>query len=128
MSSSKHGNRTIICLRCPRGCEVTAGIDEQGDITEVTGNVCKLGVEYVTQEIRDPRRILPTTVRVRGGMHPLVAVWTPQPIPKGKLLELARESRRIVLDAPVCDGQVVLHDWQHLGIDLVTSGSVDEAS
>jgi len=120
--------QTIICLRCPRGCEVTAHVDGDGAVTEVTGNSCKLGIQYATQEVRDPRRILPTTVRVRGGNHPLVAVWTPDPIPRGMLLELARATREIVVDAPVEDGQVILKDWMQLGIDLVASGAVDVAS
>jgi len=119
---------TIICLRCPRGCEVAVHVDSEGVVSEVSGNGCKLGVQYVTQEVRDPRRILPTTVRVRGGTHPLVAVWTPEPIPRGRLLELARATREIVVDAPVADGQVILKDWMHLGIDLVASGAVDVAS
>ena len=118
---------TIICLRCPRGCEISTTLDGYGGIVEIFGNVCKLGREYVETEIQNPRRILPTSVRVRGGKQPLVPVWTPTPIPKEKLLDLARASRTIVLDAPVEVGQVVIADWQGLGIDLVTSGDVEKA-
>ncbi|WP_455382064.1 DUF1667 domain-containing protein [Salinispira pacifica] len=119
--------RTIICLRCPRGCEVTATLDNDGHVASVCGNTCKLGIEYATQEVEDPRRVLPTTVRVRGGTMPLVPVWTPTPIPKSRLLDLARATREIVLDAPVEIGQVVIKDWEGLGVDLVASGEVERA-
>ncbi len=124
-ASDEGGNeRSIICLRCPRGCEISTTLDGYGGIVEIFGNVCKLGRDYVEAEIADPRRILPTSVRVRGGDRPLVPVWTPKPIPKGRLLDLARATRGIELEAPVTVGQVVIENWEDLGVDLVTSGAV----
>lgn len=117
-------SRSDICVRCPQGCEIHTIVDPDGNIHKLTGNRCKLGREYVEQEIRDPRRVLPTTVRVRGGSRPLVPVWTPDPIPKHLLLELAKASRNVKVDAPVHIGDVVLDDWRGLGIQLVASGEV----
>ena len=119
--------RSIICLRCPRGCEISTTLDGYGGIVEIFGNVCKLGRDYAEAEITNPLRILPTSVRVRGGVRPLVPVWTPRPIPKGHLMDLARATRDIELQAPVAIGQVVIQDWQGLGIDLVTSAAVQRA-
>ncbi|ADK82633.1 protein of unknown function DUF1667 [Sediminispirochaeta smaragdinae DSM 11293] len=116
--------RTDICLRCPRGCEIHTVLNDKHEILKMEGNNCKLGPEYVKQEIEDPRRILPTSVRVRNGVRPLAPVWTPQAIPKAMLLELAAESRTIELDAPVHVGDIVLSNWKGLGIDLVASGEV----
>ena len=123
MSDATH-NRTDTCLRCPRGCQITTSLDAEGEIVDVSGNRCKLGAEYVRQEIQNPRRILPTSVRVRNGVIPLAPVWTPQPIPKEMLLELAAASREIELEAPVHIGDVALSNWKGLGIDLVVSGEV----
>jgi CxxC motif-containing protein len=97
------------------------------EILNISGNKCKLGVEYVQQEIQDPRRILPTSVRVKNGTRPIVPVWTPEPMPKGLIMELSRESRRIEVEAPVHVGDVVLDDWRGLGIRLVASGEVERA-
>ncbi len=119
--------RTVICLRCPRGCEMTVSMDGEKPVA-FEGNSCKLGVAYATEEVTDPRRVLPTTVRVRGGVRPLVPVWTPEPVPKGLLRDLARETRRITVEAPVTVGDVVLRDWHGLGIDLVASGEVAPAT
>lgn len=96
----------------------------EDEILEISGNKCKLGVAYVEQEIKDPRRVLPTSVRVRNGARPIVPVWTPEPMPKNLLLELAAESRSIEVEAPVHVGDVVLEDWRGLGVRLVASGEV----
>ena len=97
------------------------------EILNISGNKCKLGREYVEQEIRDPRRVLPTSVRVKNGTRPLVPVWTPEPMPKGMIMDLAAESRKIEVEAPVHVGDVVLDDWRGLGIRLVASGEVERA-
>jgi len=120
-------SRTDICLRCPQGCEVRTILGPNDEIMEINGNRCKLGREYVEQEIRDPRRVLPTSVRVRGGIRPLVPVWTPEPMPKGLLLELAKDTRRIELEAPVHVGDVVIENWRDTGVRLVASGEVPKA-
>lgn len=119
--------RSIICLRCPRGCEISTTLDGYGGIVEIYGNVCKLGRDYVEAEVTHPMRILPTSVRVRGGERPLVPVWTPRPIPKGRLMDLARATREIELEAPVAVGQVVISNWEGLGVDVVASGTVRKA-
>lgn len=121
-------SRTDICLRCPRGCEITTVLSPDDEILSLTGNRCKLGIEYVEQEIRDPRRVLPTSVRVRGGTRPLVPVWTPEPMPKALLLELAAETRTIDVDAPVHVGDVIVDNWRGLGVRLVASAEVPVAS
>ncbi len=130
MSEELQGNyrtRTDICLRCPMGCEVRTMLGPDDEILEMNGNRCKLGVEYVEQEIKDPRRVLPTSVRVRGGIRPLVPVWTPEPMPKGRLLDLAKHTRTIEVEAPVHVGDVIVDDWEGLGVRLVASGEVPRA-
>jgi CxxC motif-containing protein len=116
--------RTDICLRCTQGCEVETVLDDTDEILTMNGNRCKLGREYVEQEIRDPRRVLPTSVRVRGGERPLVPVWTPEPMPKGLIMELARETRAIEVEAPVHVGDVIIENWRETGVNLVASGEV----
>jgi CxxC motif-containing protein len=116
--------KNFICIRCPRGCEIATSLDGQGSIMEISGNVCKLGEDYVKNELTDPRRILTTTVRVKNGNHPLVPVWTEKPIPKDKIFDLASELRKKTLQAPMKAGQIVLENVFGLGINIITSGSV----
>ncbi|HUX11456.1 MAG TPA: DUF1667 domain-containing protein [Spirochaetia bacterium] len=116
--------RMDICLSCPRGCEIHTRTDENNEILDIEGNKCKLGATYVKQEITDPRRVLPTSVRVRNGVRPLAPVWTPTPVPKHLLLDLAAATRDIEVDAPVHVGDVIIENWRGIGVDLVASGEV----
>ena len=75
----------------------------------------------------DPRRTLTTTVRVQGGVHALVPVWTEEPLSKARVMELADLLRDRILAAPVALGDVVMEDALGLGIRVVTSGSVAAA-
>jgi CxxC motif-containing protein len=123
----KISQRMDICLRCPRGCEIHTILGADGEILDIDGNKCKLGPEYVKQEIQDPRRVLPTSVKVKNGVKPLAPVWTPEPIPKAMLLELAEASREVELEAPVHIGDFALENWNGTGIDLLVSGEVPRA-
>ena len=127
MIETKEGGfrtRTDICLRCPRGCEIHTVLGDNDEVMSQSGNKCKLGIEYVTQEINDPRRVLPTSVRVTGGTMPLVSAWTPHPMPKALLLELAADTRRMTVPAPVHVGDILIDDWRGMGVQLVASREV----
>ena len=116
--------RKFICIRCPQGCEITTTIDGFGAITNITGNSCKLGPEYVKQESSDPRRTLTTTVMVENGYLPLCPVWTDKPFPKNRIMELAAALRPVKLKAPVEINQIVLENALGTGINVITSRSI----
>ncbi len=113
--------KKIICLRCPKGCEITVTEKASGEL-DIKGNACMLGLAYAENEIRNPVRTLTTSVRVEGGEYPLVPVWTPSPMPKVLLGELNKELRKITLRAPVKRGEAVIRDWRGLGVNVETSG------
>lgn len=112
--------RRLICISCPVGCELDVTLDE-GKIIEVEGNSCKLGLDYAEQEIFDPRRMVASTVRVKNGFHPLVPVYTEQPIPKPKIFEVLAELREIELEAPVSVNDVVIENVLDTGINVIAS-------
>jgi CxxC motif-containing protein len=93
----------------------------EGEGARVEGASCGLGRDYAATELKDPRRLFSGSVRARGGSRPLVPVWTPEPVPKGKLLEIAALARSITVDAPVDEGQVIVADACGTGIPLVAS-------
>lgn len=117
--------KKFICIRCPRGCEITTTLDGHGNITEITGNSCKLGIEHVNAEVKDPRRTLTTTVRVEGGSLALCPVWTEKPVPKDKVMEIAAKLRNISIPAPVKINLIVLENALGTGINVITSRDVD---
>ena len=53
----------IICIGCPKGCRVLVESDN-GEIINISGYRCSKGKEYAKKEFSNPKRILPTTVKV----------------------------------------------------------------
>ncbi len=116
-------HRQFICVTCPVGCTLDAlveGIELKG----IEGHACKRGVAFVQEELAAPKRMLTTTVRVRGGALPLVPVRSSGPLPKGLLLQIAAQLRQVVLQAPVAEHQVVWRDVLNTGVDIITSREV----
>lgn len=115
--------RNIICVRCPRGCEIQTTLDGY-EIVHLQGNVCKLGKEYVKDEIKDPKRIITTTVKVKNGKSPLVPVWTDKPISKQQISDLMKILRTIELDAPIKINDVIIQNVLNTEINILASGNV----
>ncbi|KPL23007.1 MAG: hypothetical protein AMJ93_05730 [Anaerolineae bacterium SM23_84] len=116
----------IICITCPMGC--TLEVTHDGDtITKVVGEECKRGREYAQAELTDPRRMVTSTAKVKGGVHPLVPVYTAAPIPKPLIFDLLATLRKVELQAPVKEGQVVLENALDTGIDVLASRNMPVA-
>lgn len=112
--------RKLICISCPVGCELEVTLD--GDkIINVEDNACKLGLDYAEQEIFDPRRMVASTVKVKNGFHPLVPVYTEHPIPKPMINDILGEIRKVEIEAPVEQNQVVIEDVLNTGINIIAS-------
>ncbi|MGI6380605.1 MAG: DUF1667 domain-containing protein [Anaerolineae bacterium] len=118
--------RDLICVTCPVGCNLTAVLDG-GELVEVRGGRCRRGEAFAREEITDPRRMLATTVRVAGGVGPLVAVRSAEPMPKALLLPAADLLRRVVLKAPVSLHQVVIADLLDSGVAIIASRAMPAA-
>jgi CxxC motif-containing protein len=109
----------IICVACPKGCRLEAR-REDGEIL-VSHAGCKRGIEYAVGEITDPRRMVASTVRITGGLHPLVPVYTRAPFPKGQIFELLDQIRAAEVQAPIKAGQIVIENALDSGIDVIAS-------
>jgi CxxC motif-containing protein len=119
--------RRFVCVTCPVGCSIEATVRD-GVPLEISGARCKRGAEFVREELAAPKRMLTTTVRVRGGVLPLVPVRSVAPLPKGRLLEAAARLREVVLDAPVAEHQVVYANVLDTGVDIITSRALASAA
>ncbi len=123
MENNDANENTIVCVNCPRGCRVRVQ-SQNGEITNITGYQCDLGIDYAKEEFKNPTRILPTTVRVEGGELDLVPVKTARPIPKASIGEAMRELAGVRVQAPVKRGQVVVEDIAGTGIEVVATRSI----
>ncbi len=119
------GKKTeLTCIRCPIGCALT--VTEYADgVLHVAGNTCGGGEEYGKKELKNPTRILTTTVRVKNGSHPIVPVKTRTDIPKGKIGDCMKAVKRVEVEAPVYIGDVVLTDAAGTGVDIVATKNVE---
>ena len=110
--------KELVCIVCPKGCRLL--VDEENGFA-VTGNSCLRGAEYGKNEIRNPTRVLTSTVRLTGGAYRRCPVKTDKAVPKGKLLDIMKELNGVELASPVTIGQVVLKNAAGTGADVVVT-------
>jgi len=108
------------------GCTLDVTVDGE-TVVDVSGNTCKRGTEYAQAEISDPRRMVASTVKVQGGIHPLVPVYTETAFPKPRIFNLLAQLREVELKAPVAAGQIVLKDVLGTGVDVLASRDLPAA-
>lgn len=113
----------LICVTCPKGC--TLDVTHDGVRVLKVESGCKRGKLYAEQELSDPRRMVASSVRLRGGLHPLLPVHTSEPFPKPRIGELLEMLRAVEVAAPVRVGDVVVEDALGTGINVMASRSVE---
>ena len=116
----KMETKVMNCIMCPMGCEMTVTL-ENGKFISVTGNSCPRGAKYAETEVTDPRRMLTTTVRIKGGLLPLLPVVSADVLPKGKVADCVTYLRNVMAEAPVKAGDVIVANILGLGVDIVAS-------
>ena len=113
----------LTCIRCPRGCQIDAVVDE-GSIVSITGNSCKRGEVYAQAEATNPVRVVTSSVPVEGSVKAhMVSVKTAGDVPKAKVFEVVASLEGITLSAPVAIGDVVVHDAAGTGVDIIATRS-----
>jgi len=108
------------CIVCPVGCQIEL-VAEAGKILEVTGGECKLGEEYARKEFTNPERVLTTTVRVKGGILPLLPVRTEKPIPKKLVRSCMKKLVDVIVRAPVKSEATVYTNILDTGVNVIAS-------
>lgn len=110
--------RELTCIVCPKGCQLTAVADADGNI-RVTGQTCKRGEEYAISECTHPMRTLTTTAPVEGGG--VVPVKTSAPVPKELLFKCMDEINKTVVPTGTPLGFTVIKNILNTGVDVVTT-------
>ncbi len=114
--------KNMVCIICPVGCRLK--VYKEGDVVKVTGNECKRGEKYATQEYLCPMRIVTSSVRVHGGMRPICAVKTLKQVPKASIPDVLAEIRKIHPIAPVAIGDILIVDVAGTGVAVVATQSI----
>ena len=113
---------SVTCTLCPSGCQVTWDEGAQA----FRGNRCPRGEKFARQERQAPRRTLTTTMRVEGGVRPLVSVRSRQSVARENLKQLCAAAGKIHVQAPVEEGQVLCRIPEAEGqeIEIIATAAV----
>lgn len=107
--------KELICIACPRGCHLK--VDE---ITyEVTGNSCPRGAVYGANELRNPVRVITSTVRIKGANLNRLPVKTDKAIAKGLMFDVIKLLDDVEVHSPIHSGDVVLHNVLGTDVNIV---------
>ncbi len=99
--------RSLTCIVCPMGCQMTASLDD-GNIISVKGNTCPRGKNYAETECINPQRTITTTAKCDNGM--VISVKTDSPIPKDKIFECMKIINSSVAHLPISVGDVIIEN------------------
>ena len=113
----------FLCIRCPKGCRLRVVVD--GDDIAVTGYECLEGKKYGEEEVRNPKRMVTSTVRILGAKYPRLPVRTAEPVPKDRILDVIAALRGVVIRAPVRRGQVIVENVAGTGVDVIAERDME---
>lgn len=115
----------LTCISCPLGCPLKVETDGSGAVVGVSGNTCKRGEEYGRKEVTAPMRTVTSTVRVAGGIAPVVSVRTKTDIPKEKIFQVMEAIRKAEAKAPVKIGDIIVKNIAETGVDLIATKAAE---
>ncbi|MDI6860941.1 MAG: DUF1667 domain-containing protein [Caldisericia bacterium] len=111
--------KEITCIICPIGCKILI------DAEKITNYKCKRGLNYAFQEIKNPKRILTTTLKADGLSKRRVAVRLNSEIPKEAIFKVLKEIKKIKITKKVKKGEIILENVLNLGVNLISQETVD---
>lgn len=113
--------KNLICINCPRGCPLT--VDTEKLI--VKGNSCIKGREYGLNEVKNPVRIITTTVKVIDGDHKLLPVKTEKAIPKDMNFKVIEILNSLLIKAPIKVGDIIVKNILDTGVNVISCRNID---
>ncbi len=110
----------LICINCPRGCELE--VEVTGGGVKVEGHACPRGETYGIEEMTNPTRMVTGLVKVAGVRHPL-PVKTRTAIAKGKISEITNLLANTTVLPPKKIGDVIIENVCGTGVDIVATAN-----
>lgn len=114
--------REITCIVCPKGCQmIVNNIDGQ---YIVEGNSCIRGAKYGVDEVTSPKRMITSTVRLKGAYLNMLPVKTSASVPKDLVFEIMNILSTIKIAAPVKVGDIIVKNILDTGVDIVSTKTI----
>lgn len=115
--------KELICIVCPKGCHLTV---DENDGFKVFGYSCERGKEYGKNEFTDPRRVITSTVKIKGGLHNRLPVKTSSAVKKDDIFKVMEIIKTVELEAPVSVGDIIVPNIAESGCDLISTKTVEK--
>lgn len=115
--------KQLICVNCPKGCHITVDLEDNKPVN-INGYTCEQGKKYAMQETVEPMRVLTSTVKMENGTLNVLPVITEHEIPLRLWKDAMKEIGKICIKAPVKQGQIIIEDFLHTGVNLLSSRTV----
>ena len=116
----------MICIVCPKGCQMMVQRDAENGSIKVTGNACEKGALYASEELLNPVRTLTTTLKTDNPIHPRISVKTSGAIPKEQLIPAMRFLNDFCVETPVEIGTVLVENLLGLNVDVIATMTLKE--
>lgn len=98
--------------------------EKTGEIT-VEGNSCPKGKTYAITEMTDPRRMVTSTVVLKGNKKYFsVPVKTSEPIEKSKIFNVMKEIEKVQVSGDIALGQKIIANVSDTGADIVATRTI----
>ena len=115
--------KEMICIGCPLGCPLIVNYTQK-KVQSISGNRCKLGLEYAEKESFNPERTLTTTVKIKNGQLPLVSVRTSKPIPKKQIFDVMNLLAKVEIEAPITIGETIMQNLFDTNASIVATKNI----
>lgn len=109
--------KELICITCPRGCHLQ--VDEE--TFAVTGNFCKRGEVYGANELKNPIRVITSTVKIKNAIENRLPVKTDKPISKAKMMECVKLLDTVEICSPVHRGDIILANVLGTDVNIIAT-------
>ncbi|MGL5647671.1 MAG: DUF1667 domain-containing protein [Clostridium sp.] len=112
--------KELICIVCPKGCHLTVDTENE----TVTGNTCPRGKVYGLNEVKNPTRVVTSTIKIQNCDNIVLPVKTSVPIPKDMIFAIMKEINNISISLPIKTGDIILENVLNTGSNIVATKSL----
>lgn len=113
----------ITCIDCPIGCLIDVEYNRD-EIVSIKGSGCKKGKKFVENEIKDPRRMLTTTISIDSIRFNRLPIRSSEAVPKDKVLKFIKEVKKIKVKPIIKMGDVIVKNFMDSGVDIISSVTI----